>query len=204
MRFGHHDIRPQRFTHTRLQPRLQRSSAEIHILQATTERCGSLATRLRVGLLCSMIQPSPLLGWPWWSTDEPMMPMQVEIKEVRCYEAKIEESVKGRQPPGIEPRTPLAWAASALPLTHDSRTTTNPHNPLYVLHKWSSLVNIVRWSAWGAPTANFGLFTSLSISYLPKKCSLIGHRVQYKHRRNREMVGNMKATKPFSPPKYAL
>ena len=30
------------------------------------------------------------------------------IKEVRCYEAKIEESEKGRQPPGVEPRTPLA------------------------------------------------------------------------------------------------
>ena len=32
----------------------------------------------------------------------------VHIKEVRCYEAKIEESEKGRQPPGVEPRTPLA------------------------------------------------------------------------------------------------
>ena len=30
------------------------------------------------------------------------------IKEVRCYEAKIEESEKARQPPGVEPRTPLA------------------------------------------------------------------------------------------------
>ena len=43
---------------------------------------------------------------------------------------------KGRQLPGVEPRTPLAWAASALPLSHDSRTTTNPHNPLCVLHRW--------------------------------------------------------------------
>ena len=25
-----------------------------------------------------------------------------------CYEAKIEESEKGWQPPGVEPRTPLA------------------------------------------------------------------------------------------------
>ena len=33
---------------------------------------------------------------------------------------------KGRQPPGVEPRTHLAWAASALPLSYDSRTTTNP------------------------------------------------------------------------------
>ena len=30
------------------------------------------------------------------------------LKEVRCYEVKIEESEKGRQPPGVEPRTPLA------------------------------------------------------------------------------------------------
>ena len=38
--------------------------------------------------------------------------------------------------PGVEPRTPLAWAASALPLSYDSQTTTNLHNPLYVLHRW--------------------------------------------------------------------
>ena len=36
----------------------------------------------------------------------------------------------------VEPRTPPAWAASAQPLSHDSRTTTNAHNPLYVLHRW--------------------------------------------------------------------
>ena len=34
--------------------------------------------------------------------------LKLEIKEVRCYEAQIEESEKGRQPPGVEPRTPLA------------------------------------------------------------------------------------------------
>ena len=31
-----------------------------------------------------------------------------KINEVRCYEAKIEESEKGWQLPGVEPRTPLA------------------------------------------------------------------------------------------------
>ena len=31
-----------------------------------------------------------------------------EINEFGCYEAKIEESEKGRQPPGVKPRTPLA------------------------------------------------------------------------------------------------
>ena len=45
------------------------------------------------------------------------------INEFRCYEAKIEESEKGRQPPGVEPRTPLAWATSAVPLSHDNWTT---------------------------------------------------------------------------------
>ena len=42
---------------------------------------------------------------------------------------------KSQQSPGVKPRTPLAWATSALPLSHNSRTTTSPHNPLlYVLH----------------------------------------------------------------------
>ena len=31
-----------------------------------------------------------------------------DINVFRCYEAKIEESEKGRQPPGVEPRTQLA------------------------------------------------------------------------------------------------
>ena len=34
--------------------------------------------------------------------------LKLEINEFRCYEAKIEESEKGRQPPGVKPRTPLA------------------------------------------------------------------------------------------------
>ena len=41
---------------------------------------------------------------------------------------------KGRQPPGVKPRTPLAWAGSALPLSHNSQATINPHNLLYALH----------------------------------------------------------------------
>ena len=41
---------------------------------------------------------------------------------------------KSWQSPGVELRTPLAWAASALPLSHNSRTTTNLHNPLCVLY----------------------------------------------------------------------
>ena len=43
---------------------------------------------------------------------------------------------KGQQPAGVKPRTSLAWAATALPLSHNSRTTTKPRNPLHVLHRW--------------------------------------------------------------------
>ena len=34
--------------------------------------------------------------------------LKLEINEFGCYEAKIEESEKGQQPPGVQPRTPLA------------------------------------------------------------------------------------------------
>ena len=40
------------------------------ILQAMTELSGNLATRLQVGQLCSMIQLSPLSGWPRRSTKQ--------------------------------------------------------------------------------------------------------------------------------------
>ena len=40
--------------------------------------------------------------------------LTLEINEFRCYEAKIEVSKKNQQSPGVEPRTPLASAASAL------------------------------------------------------------------------------------------
>ena len=52
---------------------------------------------------------------------------------------------KGQQSPGVKSRTPLVWAASALPLSHNSRTTTNPHNPLYVLHRWYWMPQSYTW-----------------------------------------------------------
>ena len=52
---------------------------------------------------------------------------------------------KGRQPPSFEPTTPLAWAASALPLSYGNWTTTNPHNPLYVLHRWHRMPQSHTW-----------------------------------------------------------
>ena len=39
----------------------------------------------------------------------------------------------------------LAWATSALPLIHDSWTTINPHNPLYVLHRWYWMPQSYTW-----------------------------------------------------------
>jgi len=33
---------------------------------------------------------------------------ELVINEFRCHEAKIEESEKGQQSPGVEPRTPLS------------------------------------------------------------------------------------------------
>ena len=46
---------------------------------------------------------------------------------------------KGRQSLGVEPRTPLAWAASVLPLSYDSRTT------LTTLHRWYSMPQLHTW-----------------------------------------------------------
>ena len=73
-------------------------------------------------------------GLPTWDNHywrQPLVVLQVSnniihINEFRCYEAKIEESEKSRQLPGVEPRTLLAWAASALPLSHNSQTTYQP------------------------------------------------------------------------------
>ena len=51
---------------------------------------------------------------------------------LNVFEAKIEKaSSRQESNPGH-----LACAASALPLSYNNRTTTNPHNPLYVLHRW--------------------------------------------------------------------
>ena len=60
-------------------------------------------------------------------------------QKFRCYEAKIEESEKESEKAGSRRESNpghLAYAASALPLSYDNRTTTSPHNPLYVLHRW--------------------------------------------------------------------
>ena len=62
--------------------------------------------------------------------------LTLEINEFRCYEAKIEESEKAGSHRESNPGHLWLEPASALPLSHNSRTTTSPHNPLYVLHKW--------------------------------------------------------------------
>ena len=48
-------------------------------------------------------------------------------KEVRCFEAKIEESEKAGSCWESNPGH-LACAASALPLSYNNQTTTSPHN----------------------------------------------------------------------------
>ena len=53
-------------------------------------------------------------------------PIIVVGKESRSCEAKIKKSEKpGSHREGVEPRTPLVRVTSALPLSHDSWTTTN-------------------------------------------------------------------------------
>ena len=60
----------------------------------------------------------------------------LEIKEFRCYEVEIESEKAGSHwelNPGhhwLEP--PVLYHC----MSHDSRTTTSPHNPLYVLQRW--------------------------------------------------------------------
>ena len=56
----------------------------------------------------------------------------LKMKKFRCYEVKIEESEKASS----RTQDTSGTAASALPLSHDSQTATNPHNPLYMLHLW--------------------------------------------------------------------
>ena len=85
------------------------------------------------------------------------------IKEIRCYEAKTEKT-KGpavRRQESNPGHTPLAWAASALPLSHDSQTTTNPHNPLlHVLTAHTQWLPAV-WLSHSVLPATTSLFTSL-------------------------------------------
>ena len=61
--------------------------------------------------------------------------LTLEINGFRRYEAKIEESEKaGSHWESNQDTSHLN--RQFLPLSHDSWTTTNPHNPLYVLHRW--------------------------------------------------------------------
>ena len=59
MQFGQHDIKGSHTPVCGLVCSILPLQHEIHILQVTTECCGNLATRLRVGHLCSTIQLSP-------------------------------------------------------------------------------------------------------------------------------------------------
>ena len=84
---------------------------------------------------------------------------------------KIEKSTNAGSHRELNPGH-LACAASALPLSYDSWTTTSSHNPLYVLHRWDWNVSVahlaagvIAWSpiAWMLSghelTRNFGHWT---------------------------------------------
>ena len=64
---------------------------------------------------------------------------------------KIEESEKAGSHQESHPGH-LAFAAGALPLSYDNRTTTSPHNPLYVLHRYIGLKCLSRTATLYVPS----------------------------------------------------
>ena len=56
--------------------------------------------------------------------------LTLEINEFRCFEGKIKASAKVGRHRESSPGHLWLDPTSALPMNHDSRTTTNPHNPL--------------------------------------------------------------------------
>jgi len=71
---------------------------------------------------------------------------------------------------------------------------------------WATESSLIRWSAWGVPTANFDPWDS-TFAYLHTKYdvwNVVSSATEYSthdyiHRRNMEMVGDMKATEESSP-----
>ena len=63
--------------------------------------------------------------------------LMLEINKFGCYEAKIEESEKASSCWELNPGHLRLKPASALPLSHNSPTTTNPHNPPCVRLRYS-------------------------------------------------------------------
>ena len=56
-------------------------------------------------------------------------------EKLDVFEAKIAGSEKAGSCWESNPGH-LAYAASALPLSYNNRTTTSSHNPLYILYRW--------------------------------------------------------------------
>ena len=74
MHFSYQNIWQQNFANTRLQPHSQCSSLVVqNSHSANDECCGSLATRLLVGPLSSVMQRSLPSGWPRSSTGKATM-----------------------------------------------------------------------------------------------------------------------------------
>ena len=86
-----------------------------------------------------------------------------------------------QQLPEVELRTLLAWAASALPLSHDNRTTTNPHNPLYVLHRWYWMPQLHTWQPLRMCHWNISFTLSIIPLHLATSWSRYGDILQQIH-----------------------
>ena len=81
--------------------------------------------------------------------------LTLEIKEFRCYEAEIESEKAGSHwelnpgHPWLEP--PVLCHC----MSHDSQTTTTPHNPLYVLQRWYWMPLSHTWQPFSMCCQNF-------------------------------------------------
>ena len=82
-------------------------------------------------LTCRIVESSCFLYLNWVTLLRTLP--HVRMKRNRCIWGENRGKWKGRKPPGIEPRTPLACAASTVPLSHDNQTTTSPHYFVYSL-----------------------------------------------------------------------
>ena len=91
--------------------------------------CGQFCIASRHAFLQENVVNWNIQAPTWYSGQSSCL--MLKINDFKCYEAR---KWKGLQFPGVESRIPLAWAASALPLSHDSQATINPHHPLHVLH----------------------------------------------------------------------
>ena len=91
--------------------------------------CGRLIPRPLSGFLSPAVG-SRKLGRSWnGASSDLTASTTLKLNEFGCYEVKIEESEKAGCHWELNPEH-LVELPSALPLSYDNRTTTDPHNPL--------------------------------------------------------------------------